>query len=715
MLDNIEFKSYILNTIAFARTIVIKCEQLAVLDNQQLRQYYNIEPGTDKTKWKYYLNLYGEYHFTDDKMYVTSLDNGDVIEFTKANLDIHLATKRAYRLGSYYYTRLVEKYQHQLILINGIINPIPPSESIPAKDYQILRYNSDYVLWNEYQLIPALQSQINAMVLGSFKTEYLHTDNLMLPVLIATLHGSLISSILMIRKEADGTRYAHEFYIWSRLNSYGVSSIYKGVMNNKQLMWMYRNIDYVQRLLGRRETFDKVLDIVLTERSIPLTRYEMLQSTEDMLETLIPKPLMLSRPINLINEMGLSSKLWTIPEVAKKEVPLALDNEQNLEFGINDAEYATSFALHSEVPSKVLESSLTDVTDRDPDRIMKVLHNEWIYLVFNGLYNINVDVTDTRTGRVFRLTTKQTIILWHYLIDRSRGITKFGNIPPYHFWRARKIVPPNYKTLMTLGPSQVLTEAVCKAILDVKIDFPNLISPDNFFQKSKEVAEGMWKHKKLYSNYNNVYQYSRRWNAVDACYATGIATIGTGTYDNFLTKSDLDFTEYTESECLDLAWSIWSKVTGWDNNNVVSVGEQQRLLINLMKDLTSYTVQYIGSTDTSEGQFNLPYMMSMDGDHYFDNGETGLESDGSGEFLPILPIVKPENELVSNVLIRIGGTTGVPGYFEAISIGGANADLSMDLIPIEFPPPVNNVYMRMGMTLKEVVTDGQVENTLPRS
>ena len=160
MLDNVEFNAYIQKTIAFARTIVIKCEDLALLDNRLMEQYYGINSGTNKSKWRYYLHLNGEYHSTDEIMKVQSLDNGDVIDFTKANLDIHPATKRAYRLGSYYYTRLTEKYPAQSNLINGIINPIPPSESIPANNYQILRYNKDYVLWNEYQLIPALQEHI---------------------------------------------------------------------------------------------------------------------------------------------------------------------------------------------------------------------------------------------------------------------------------------------------------------------------------------------------------------------------------------------------------------------------------------------------------------------------------------------------------------------------------------------------------------------------
>ncbi|QZA70610.1 hypothetical protein AH04_132 [Erwinia phage AH04] len=713
MLNNTEFNAYILNTIAFARTITIKCEALAILDNQLLKQYYNIDAGTDKNKWKYYLNLYGEYHqVIDEMMTVQSLDNGEVINFTKANLDIHTATKRAYRLGSYYYTRLVAAYPAQLILINGILNPISPTESIPANDYQILRYNTDYVLWNEYQLIPALQEQIYANVNGSFKTEYVYIDNLMLPALLAQLYGMMISAILMIRKEADGTRYAHDFYIWSRLRSLGLSDVYKRVINNNQTMWLYHNLEYVLRILGRRKGFDLVLQKVLTDRNIPLIRYEVIQSTEDMTDTLEPKPYVLSRPINLTETYGVDTKVWTVSEVIAKELPLALDNEQASALTTSDAEAAIKYSLHSDVPTKVLESNLTDTTDRDPDRIMRVLHNEWIYLTSQGVYNINVDVVDARTGKTTRMSTPESVILWHYLIDRARGISRPGTIPEYNYWHVRKLVDPTLAELQSLGGYEILTKEVCENILKVHVDFPTLISPDTFFQKCQEVQTAMWKHKKLYSQVNNLFISSRRQNAVDACYANGMVKVGNyATYDDFLTKMDIDFIDYTPDECLDYAWSIWSKVTGWEDNSIVSVGEQQRLLINLMKDLTSYTVQYIGSTVTAEGQFNLPYMMLMDGDYWHKNGETGLEYT-SAEFLPNAMTVKPQADLEAKELtFAIGGS--VPIQSVAESVGHARLSNAMTLKPIDYDPGVNNVYLFNSMTLKEVVDNGEVENTLP--
>jgi len=713
MLNNTEFKAYILNTIAFARTIVLKCEALAILDNKQLKQYYNIDAGTDKSQWKYYLNLNGEYHkVMDEMMYVKSLDNGETIEFTKANLVIHTATRRAYRLGSYYYTRLIAAYPGQLNLINGIINPIPPAESLPAKDYQILRYNSDYVLWNEYQLIDKLQHHIYATVSGSFKTEYVYTDNLMLPALLAHLYGSLISAILLIRKEANGTRHAHEFYIWSRLRSHGLSDRYKSAINRDQTMWLYRNLKYVLRHLGRRESFDLVLEKILTARDIPLIRYETVQTTEKMVETLEPEAFVLSRPINMTELYGVDTKLWTVEEVIQKELPLALDNDQLAPMHAKDTAAAIKYSLHSDVPTKVLESNLTDTTDRDPERIMRVLHNEWIHLTFEGLYNINVDVVDSRTGKTIRMTTTESVILWHYLLDRYHGIKRPGNIPEYSYWHVRRVTPPTVQELQLLGGYEILTKEVCENILKVDVEMSVLISPDTFFNKCREIQDGMWKHKKLYSQVNNLFISARRQNAVSACYADGLAKIGDfGTYDNFLAKMDIDFIEYTPEECLDLAWSIWSKVTGWDENSVISIGEQQRLLINLMKDLTSYTVQYIGSTVTAEGQFNLPYMMLLDGDYWFKEGETALEYT-SAEFLPNLMTVQPQATLEARDSVFAIGA-GIDGYVEATSMGCGQLYMGMSLKGIEVDPEVNSVYLPGGMTLREVVDNGEVENTLP--
>ena len=702
MLNNVEFNAYIQKTIAFARTIVIKCEDLALLDNRLMEQYYGINSGTDKSKWRYYLHLNGEYHSTDEIMKVQSLDNSDIIDFTKANLDIHPATKRAYRLGSYYYTRLTEKYPAQSNLINGIINPIPPSESIPANNYQILRYNKDYVLWNEYQLMTALQNHIDTMVQNSFKTEYLYTDNLMLTTLLGNLYGSLVSAILMIREEAEGTRYAHEFHIWSKLASHGISTIYKSVLDNKQTMWLYRNIDWVLRKQGRIQTFDSLVDIILTHRNIPLARHEAIQTTTDQLEKLVPTPAFISRPVNLQSRLGLSSRMLTVNELIVKENKVAIDNAQEEVFSVSTAEYNISSGVHSDIPTKVLESTMVDATDRNTNTIMRVLHNHWLYLTANDLYQINHDFVDFRTGTHFKLSTSDAYILWAYLLDKNRNtVQEF--IPAYTYFNVRKILPPNYLVLMGLGDKDILTEDVAKDILKVTVEYSRIISPDVFFSKAKEVFDKQWEHRKLYSRVLNLFTHTRVKNAVEGLYETGAVYLtGEKRYRDWLNKLELNFDDYSEDDCLELAWTIWKKVTGWENAAFMTIAEQQKQLINLMRDLTSYTVQYIGSTTEGEVEGQIQLMEMIDSDTWLPGSITGLVSDNKDQLL--LDGMKGSKEASLTAKDYRGSVEGnMIDHMEVLSIGSGDIPCNSYLKAIDETPVFSPFHLSVGLTLREAI------------
>ena len=99
--DN-RFKAYLESIIDLAKTLVIKDHYTAERINEVLAAQYgsdNIDPF-NQASWKYYLNLSGDYHPTDKKMYVVSMDNMETILFSKESLLEHRATKREYAFGS---------------------------------------------------------------------------------------------------------------------------------------------------------------------------------------------------------------------------------------------------------------------------------------------------------------------------------------------------------------------------------------------------------------------------------------------------------------------------------------------------------------------------------------------------------------------------------------------------------------------------------------
>lgn len=645
MIENIELLAYVRDTISFCRTLVIKYEDLAKLDNALIKSYYKVDPGTDKSKWRYYMNLNGEYHFSDTLMEVKSLDDNTMIAFTKENLELHPATKSAYRLGSYYYTRLVDLYSHQRDLINGIINPIPKEEAIAARDFKILRYTSEYVLWNEIQLIPALQKWIDDLTYQTFSTEYKYTDNLMYGALLVHLLETSVKFVLTARHEARLTRYAHSFYIWSKLQSEGISPSYQSLLNEKQTMWLFRNVEYVMRNLGQEKTFNELMDILLTERDIPLSKYDMAYDTENMPKELVPEAKYITARLNMTDRLGLGVSLREINMTMLKEIPDAIDNDLNYDKMVVSTVDDTQFGVASNYPLKILESEMTDTTNRQPETFYHVLNSELIYLAGKDLYDIQIDFTEQLTGNHYTMSVSEAIVVWHYLFFKTMGMSQ-TNIPEFRYTKALKVTPPTVKELMSLSGGRLLEEDWCTVLYNTHIPQFRVISPTKFYENARAIFDLKWAHKKMVARHPAIGYFSRRDNAASTMYETGVVKLTDyKTFDELLERFGLGFETYTKEDCYVMMWEIWQKMTGWNLHDHQTIAQIQSGMIGLMRFMSSYSLQYIKQTDIQSGFFQGG--LDMMTDNPMNLRETGpmpeLESEGTR--IPIPHRVVTHNSL----------------------------------------------------------------------
>lgn len=140
-MDNF-YRVYLENTILLVRTLVIKSEESANAINDYLVSVFG--PSSvdyeNKNTWKYYLNLAGLYHPSDEKMEVLSLDTLKLIIFNKRNLEIHTKTREVYSIGTSNYKELCSKHPHQISLIKGILSPIDINLAIEAENDTILNH-----------------------------------------------------------------------------------------------------------------------------------------------------------------------------------------------------------------------------------------------------------------------------------------------------------------------------------------------------------------------------------------------------------------------------------------------------------------------------------------------------------------------------------------------------------------------------------------------
>lgn len=597
-MKNVDFNSYVSDIFSLVKSIVIKFEQIALLDNKVVEKS-GIAVTDDKTTWRYYMNLNGDYHQLDTLMYVTSIDDNTTILFNKTNLDIHLATKRAYKERGYSYNVLVDQFPDQILLINGILEPIDYNSSINSENYKILQYNKDLVLWNEDQLIPKLQDWINAATYQAFTTEYINTDNLMLPNLLEILHQMLHIAILDIRLESIGRYSVHEFFIWSKINSYGDFYKYKDALNNVQTLWLYRNIDWIIHNIGQQYTFNQLLENLLTKRDIPLASYLLTSDTTNQLQELTPTPIFIRENLNLKERYQDNEFITSVPQMLNKENPLARDNELYEQEYIDETTLKGEFALHAEIPTKVLESTMQGFSTRHRETFIKTLYYEWIYLAYHNVYQSQVNLIDPKTGKAFNINVKDALVLYQYLCAVLTN-TLCDYIQPFYYEMVMKITPPSVDDLMKLGPVNYLPRYLCVDIWNLHLPLPRMISSEAFYDKCAEVYNVMWKHKKLYSQFMDANRLSRVKQACDNMYEQGMVEIATGLYSNWLIDHGFDFSQYTEDELLKLATDIFNKATGLDINPYMSLRVTQEQLLSLFKELSSYTIQIISNIDDGE-------------------------------------------------------------------------------------------------------------------
>jgi len=620
--------------------MVIKIGAVAERDNDVLIAA-NYPVSSDKRTWRYYMNLNGDYHPTDDMMVVTSIDTGEEINFTKEVLQDHIATLREYSKGGHWYTRLMEAYPHQPALINGILSPIPYEETIEAEDYKILRWNTNLVLWNEDQLISKLQRHINANVIMMFKNDYITTDDLMLTLMMRKLYAMVIEVVHAIRLEDAFTRHSHEFFVWSHIDSFGDFSQYKASMTKEQIMWLFRNIAWLKNNPGQMYSFNKLVENILTPGAIPIAKYDMVESTETILEDLTPNPLYRRMNLNLIEDYGRTPEFIETEVMINKQQTQAKENYPNTSIYLEDALMKGKFSLHSELPTKALESSMMDYTNRHADTLMSVAYNEWIYLAGNGQFKGRSVVVDPKSGKQHRIPVTDLYHIWKYLILSSRGIepTKIDKV---YYQNVSKIKPPTIAQLRNMGGPAFIDPKLAADIRALWDPVAVFVAPDYLIQYAFQVYDWMWSHKKLYSQFYDLNKRARVKQTTKLMYASGIVKLGNYTdYRTLLLDYKFDFSEYTSEEKRGFAWEIFKRVTGWDTNTQPSMRIKQSDLIDIMMGLSSYTIHTIKEMDDGTDVTEVPNEISVGDPRWIGKG-----NDLEGEFKYVQLHVPTNNDLI---------------------------------------------------------------------
>ena len=593
-------QAYFVATVRLARTMAIKSSAAAEAINKGLVFKHGesaVDPF-DPTTWKYYCNLAGEYHFTNTPMVVTSLDTMLEIEFTKENLQLHTQTAAGYRVGTRFYEALITKYPEQSALIHGILYPVDKSTAIQAEDGKILVYDTTLVEPQEISLIPDLEAWIKRFHDRWHLKAYHLTNDLYTAAYLGVLATQIIQEILNLRLARCHSNETHSFHIQSFLASHGGLDRYYPYMTLEQALWLYRNIRYLERNAGKRETFELLVENLLTKRYIPLTEYSVRQLNE-FNDDLTNKVSARAKPVNTQYNAATES-YFDLEKLYQREALLLEGNVEYLKAKQGEMTFGFQTSSSSAVQTKALLSEMVDYTDAVPMPFTQIALSEWMQQSVAGRYTAVVVFQDPATSEERILSAKDAFIYFYYLTLCTYG-KEPELVPDYLGWRVCQYPKPSVDDLMALVDTKRFKrmDVIAKDILDRRPDAIQTRSRAAFYRHCRSIYMAWFEDWFMQSRIQDAYAQaivknmsfrttvSRRFKLLNS----------TTSFANWLTEHNLPRFNYTAAQTETLLKSIYRIAVGDDRDDSKLMANVQQAMLAIMKQLSSYSIQFMGDVN----------------------------------------------------------------------------------------------------------------------
>ena len=610
------YEVYIEACTQLAETLIIKS-----VDTQDgLNNWVNDQAALNGTpivdelnseSWKYYLNLSGQYHPLDTMMVVTSLDTLQPINFTLENLLIHTATALAYQYGTRLYQVLLSNYPNQEMLIKGILYPVDINVAINAEEGTILGYPPTLVEPNEYSLISNIQKWINGFKVRWTNVQYGVSDVLYPATALGIMYLNLLPAILTARLQACKTNEAHSFHVRQYLASHNLLNSYIDNMTLSQTLFFYRNISYIERNSGKQAVFDWLIYNVLTVRGLPISEYRMRHDLTNQPTNLYPDVVFYKNSLNHQFTSNTSNNL-TVQEVLINEQPLAPNNityEDDYSVSIEDQ---MENSLFNTLPTKILESSLIDDTNSGPYSLTEILLNSWIYFSTNGNYNTFVTISNPKTGTGILLSTIDAYTLAFYVFCNSVGINPV-EVPTVLANRVQRIIPQDHNSLiqtssivsindiMSVVDPKVVDISVAELALSMQPEIRTIISTKNFYKTCLQIHAAAAMQRNLISSQELMLQRSMVFSMVSRIYSDNMCTLAPPNtlYSKWLSDRNIDISGLTTQELDVFYTNLVNAATGANLFTSHSLRDIQSAMLNIMSQLSSYSVQFIASINAT--------------------------------------------------------------------------------------------------------------------
>lgn len=580
-----------------AETIVIKSEYSALLLNDYCTRQYG-EGSFDSNypeTWKYYLNISGEYFSEDTVMTISSLDTMQEITFSKANLNLHPATKSAYQYGTRYYRELVLRYPENEQLILGILYPCDIQTAIEADDFTVLSYPPHLVEENEASLIENINIWLAKYNHLWNNKQFTFTDVYYGHACVGVMYLQLPPLIINLRLKACRTNEVHSYHIREYLASHGMLDEYLSRMTNKQALFFYRNINYIERNNGKVEIFEWLMEKIMTDRGLPLSEYTMRHDISTHSTDLEPTVMFRRRLLNTeVATFQDVDNYATLDTILTKEIELAKGNEEYIFYNKADIRRSFQRTLSATIATKVLESAVTDLTDAVPYTLHHALLNHWMYYSQKNLYTAYLLVKDPRTGIDFTIGARDAYMYFLYAFAKSIGIT-LTKIPPLYCERVQRDPIPDTTDLMKVVDSKYISVEEADFVKSFNPVIGTMTTAGTFISTVEAIHDASMKQSNYVANKEHMYTRGLAHALISRIYKDELVqTVDQGmAYEEWMDNAGLGYADFTEKDWYDLSLNLYEQATGRPMNVTEGVNGLQKAMVGLFEKLSSYSIQFI--------------------------------------------------------------------------------------------------------------------------
>ncbi len=323
-----------------------------------------------------------------------------------------------------YYEELVSPLDDVMIeYINATLWPIDLHDTIVTCDHlTLLQYKPGILHTNEeLSLVEHLRNWLTMIdarwSVGEFAYEEYYTGTQW-----ALLWQHMALELLTKRYSNMRTTSVHPFHIWLYLESHGLGD-YRSILSNKQQLWLYKNITYIEKNRGKLSNLRLLSENLLDEYNAILRSKSIIQDSTLSDRDCKTTPLVISELLDNTTTALQNSEdgTETIDELLNREYAEGLLPE----YGESPSTVLTQQTqLTQNNDTTYFQTKIIEIMKRDKDRTFDNLYYRFIaettiYKLYKERLNFQVEVMLPDNENTLTLTASEAVALLLYADYRA--------------------------------------------------------------------------------------------------------------------------------------------------------------------------------------------------------------------------------------------------------------------------------------------------------